>query len=212
MTITLRLEQPSDYLDAEIVAREAFWNLYVPGCNEHYLLHIMRSHADFLPELSMVAVHEQRVVGQIAYTRSRLSSADGATLPAITFGPVSVAPDHQGQGIGARLITQSLATAKQLGHSVVVIFGHPHHYCKHGFASGKDLGISDANGRYPFGMLALELKPGVLNGQIWRFAESSVFGIEDSAADDYDITFALKRKAFQPSQTVFSIATRAFLD
>lgn len=212
MHILIREEQPQDFKAAETVAREAFWNLYVPGCNEHYLLHTMRNHHDFITELSMVAVLDQQIVGQIAYTKSLLSCDGEPQLDSITFGPLSILPAYQGKGIGTRLVQQSLQKAQRLGHSVVVISGYPQHYCKYGFRSGKDLGVSDADGRYPYSLLALELASGALKGKQWRYSESAAYSTDDNEVAVYDRLFDPKQPEYRPSQDVFSITIRAYVE
>jgi putative acetyltransferase len=212
MEITIREEEPSDFREVECVVREAFWNLYVPGCNEHYLLHVMRDHPDFLAELSMVAVHGKRIVGQISHTKSFLTTEGEPKLDSITFGPVSVLPEYQGKGIAYQLIQQSMEKAKRLGYNVIAIGGQPHHYCKHGFRNGKDIGISDSDGKYPYGLLAIELVSGVLKGKIWKYFESEVYSADDKAVEEYDKQFEPKKKEFRPSQEEFSIAIRAYLE
>jgi putative acetyltransferase len=212
MEVVIREEESDDFREVECVVREAFWNLYVPGCNEHYLLHVMRDHPDFLAELSMVAVHSKKIVGQIAYTKSFLTTEGDLKLDSITFGPVSVLPEYQGKGIASQLIEQSMEKAKHLGHTVIAIGGQPHHYCKHGFRNGRDIGISDRDGKYPYGLLAIELVSGVLKGKIWKYFESEVYSADDKAVEEYDKQFEPKKKEFRPSQEEFSIAIRAYLE
>lgn len=210
--IAIRDEKPSDFREVECVVREAFWNLYVPGCNEHYLLHTMRDHPDFLAKLSMVAIHDRRIVGQIAYTKSFLTTEGEPKLDSITFGPVSVLPEYQRKGIASQLIKQSMEKAKRLGHTVIAIRGYPHHYCKHGFRNGKDSGISDSDGKYPYGLLVIELVSGALKGKTWKYFESQVYSPNDKAVEEYDKQFDPKKKEFRPSQEEFSIAIRAYLE
>src|SRR4030043_358548 len=98
MNVTIRNELPADYRRAEEVTREAFWNLYVPGCDEPYMLHVMRSHPDCIPALAFVAIFEETMVGNILYARSHLRDEAGQTLPTLSFGPVSVLPEYQHKG------------------------------------------------------------------------------------------------------------------
>ncbi|HSN76552.1 MAG TPA: N-acetyltransferase [Anaerolineae bacterium] len=211
MEVLIRNEREEDTRAVEEVTREAFWNLYVPGCSEHYIVHTLRRHVDFIPELDFVAVVNGRVVGTIMYTRARLVSEEGESLDIASFGPVSVRPEFQRMGIGSRLIRHSLPAAQKLGFGVVAIYGDPHNYCKHGFRNGKDLGISDGNGDYPHGLLALELAPGLLAGQHWRLQISPAYECSESAVEAFDGGFAPKLKGYQCSQEIFSIAVRSFL-
>lgn len=119
--LQIRNERPEDYRQVEEMTRRAFYNLYVPGCTEHYLVHVMRSHPDFLPQLDLVAELDGRVVGNIMYTKAALTSPDGEERQILTFGPISVLPEYQRMGIGKLLIEESFRRAAQLGYEVVVI-------------------------------------------------------------------------------------------
>jgi len=211
MDIIIRNETEEDHGVVEAVTREAFWNLYVPGCNEHYIVHSMRKHKDFIKELDYVALVNGRIVGNIMYTRASLANEIGESLDIASFGPVSVRPEFQRMGIGSRLIQHSHRAAKNLGFKVIAIYGDPHNYCKHGFKNGKDLNISDSNGDYPYGLLALELEQGVLPGRHWRLQISPVYECSESDVEDFDKRFPPKEKGYQYSQEIFSIAFRSFL-
>jgi putative acetyltransferase len=213
MEILLRNEEERDYRRVEELTREAFWNLYVPGCNEHYLVHVMRSHRDFIGSLDFVAIVDGEIVGNIMYTRSWLADESGARMDILTFGPVSVLPAYQGKGIGSRLITHTLAVARDRGEKAIAIYGHPRNYCRHGFRNGKDLGVSDREGRYPYGLLVLELAEGALKGHAWKYHDSELFhGLGAEDAEAYDGGFPAKEKGYRHTQEEFSIACRAFLE
>ena len=212
MEILIRPEEGRDYRAVEELTRDAFWNLFVPGCDEHYLAHVLRGHPDFLTDLDFVALEDGRIVGSIMYSKSRLVDETGTTMDTLTFGPVCVAPERQRQGLGSALIRHSLDAAKARGHRVVVILGHPRDYCRHGFKSAKDLGVSDAAGRFPFGLLARELKEGALRGHSWRFHPSGAYEIDPAAAAEFDKGFEPREKAFRHTQVEFSIACRAFVE
>ena len=183
----------------------------LPGCSEHYIVHTLREHKDFIRALDYVAIVDGRVVGNIMYTRAGLASEEGKSLDIASFGPLSVHPEFQRMGIGSGLIRYSLPAARRLGFGVVAIYGDPHNYCKHGFKNGKDLDISDSNGDYPYGLLALELERGVLSGQHWRLQISPVYECCENDVEDFDKRFPPKEKGYQCSQEIFSIAVRSFL-
>ena len=119
-TFRIRRETQEDYRRVEELTRRAFWNLYVPGCSEHYLAHILRDHADFIPELDLVAELEGSIIGNIMYTKASLTDEDGTEKPILTFGPISVLPEYQRQGCGKALIEASFRKAAELGYDVVV--------------------------------------------------------------------------------------------
>jgi len=212
MDITIRSEGQEDFRAVEELTREAFWNLYVPGCDEHYLTHLLREHPDFLPELDLVAELHGRIVGNIMYARAWLHADDGRELEIACFGPVCVHPDFQGRGIGRALIERTMDMAAKAGIPGLVILGHPHNYCRHGFKSSRDFHICDGNGEYPFGMLARELADGAFRFERpWKFRCSAAYEVDPAAAAAFDATFPPKEKLYKPSQELYSIATRAYL-
>jgi predicted N-acetyltransferase YhbS len=211
MNIQIRNEQPSDFRKVEELTREAFWNLYVPGCDEHYLVHVLRNHADFIPELDFVAIVDDKIVGNIMYTKAHLLDENNEKMEIISFGPVSVLPEYQRKGIGFALIQHSIKEAIKLGHKAIVIYGTPHNYCKHGFVSSKSLNISDASGKYPYSLLALELEKDILKGHQWKINLSDAYNIDAKEAEKFDALFPKKEKEFKPSQEAFKIEIQAYL-
>jgi predicted N-acetyltransferase YhbS len=211
MNIEIRNETEKDFHEVEELTREAFWNLYLPGCNEHYLVHQMRNHPDFINELDFVAEDNGKIVGNIMYTKARLINEDGQEIEIISFGPLSVLPEYQRKGIGSSLVTHTKNVAYKKGVKGIVIFGDPHNYCKHGFKNGKDLNISDINGEYPYGLLALELEEQAFEGHIWIYKYSDVFTVNEEDAEKFDENFSAKEKGYKYSQDIFSIVFRAYL-
>ena len=211
MPLPLRPETPADHRLVEELTRRAFWNLYFPGCQEHYLAHILRSHPDFLPEYDFVAELDGKLVGSILYTRSWLLDEQGQSMDILTFGPLCVLPEYQRQGIGSALIRHTAQLAAQNGEKAIVIFGDPQNYCKHGFKNGKDLTISDQNGDYPYAMLGLELFPGALNGRAWKYHYSPVYHLDEAAVEAFDQGFEPLEKAHRYTQDIFAINIRAYL-
>ena len=98
MDLIIRNEKINEYRTVEELTRDAFWNLYAPGCNEHFVLHNLRNSADFIPELDFVAEKEGQIVGQIVYNRGVIKDKQGTEKKVIRFGPVSVLPAFQKQG------------------------------------------------------------------------------------------------------------------
>jgi putative acetyltransferase len=216
MNIHIRKEKETDHRLVEELTREAFWNLFVPGCDEHYLVHILRGHPDFIHDLNLVAEHDGQVIGNIMFTRSSVSDGEGNQMDTITFGPVSVLPEFQRKGIGSALISHAIEIAMKNGENAILIYGHPKNYCKHGFRSCRDFQITDPAGRYPFGLLVRELKDGVLDGgkdgKPRKFFPSSVYDVDQEAAKTFDEGFPPKPKESTISQVEFGIAFRAFID
>ena len=204
------LETEKDYRHVEELTREAFWNLYVPGCDEHYLSHILRDHEDFIKELDYVAEIDGVIVGSIMYTHSWLIS-DTETVNVLTFGPLCVHPDYQRKGIGTALIEKTKAIAIEMGIPAIIIYGDPHNYCKHGFKNGIDYQVSTMDGEYPLGLLVLELQQGFFGNKKWKIKQSDVFAFDQSKVEEFDKGFPDKEKKYQYSQEFFKMNIRAFL-
>ena len=203
--ILIRNETPADYAAVETMTRKSFWNLYVPGCNEHYLVHIMRAHPDFLPELDYVMEKEGQIIGNIMYTKAKLIDETGAEKVILTFGPVCIAPENQRKGYGKKLLAYSFEQALALGYEVIVIYGDPGNYVGSGFTSCKKHNVCLPDGQFPSAMLVKELKPHALDGQKWVYRQSPVFEFDEQAAQRYDDTLKPWEKKTQPSQEIFYI-------
>src|SRR5690554_1375159 len=139
--IRIRNEEEADHRIVEEITRKAFWNLYASGCVEHYLVHIMRSHKDFLPELDFVIEVDGQIIGNIMYTKAKLVDEAGEEKKILTFGPVCILPEHQRKGYGKKLIEYSFEKAAALGYDIIVIFGHPGNYVGVGFKSCKKYNV-----------------------------------------------------------------------
>lgn len=203
MTFTIRNEQPEEYHQVEELTREAFWNVYQPGCNEHYLVHTMRDSDAFLPALDLVAVADDKIAGHIMYAKTEILSPAQKRYPVITFGPLSVLPAEQGKGVGTRLIEESRALAAALGHRAIVICGDPAYYARFGFRPAEAYGIRNGEGLYAAALQALELFPGALDGVSGRYLEGAAYQIDPARAEAFDRTFPQKEKRVTPSQARF---------
>lgn len=208
----IRNEIETDYALVEELTRRAFYNVYVPGCFEHYLVHIMRGHEDFIPELDFVAELDGQVIGSIMYTKARLTDEQGTEKEILTFGPLCVAPEYQRKGYGKRLMEHSFREAVKLGYEAVVIFGSPVNYVSSGFKSCKKYNVCVEGGKYPAAMLVKELIPGVLDGRKWIYHDSPVMAVDEEAAQRYDDSLEKLEKKYQPSQDEFYIMSQAFLE
>ena len=213
LAIQIRHEKKDDHLPVEVLTREAFWNLYRPGCDEHYIAHMIRGHEDFLEDLTFVAEVDGQIVGSIMYARSWVINELGEKFDTATFGPLCVHPSWQRRGIGSALIEHSRDVAAQKGYPAILILGDPHNYVKHGFKTGKDMRVSSLDGRYPLGLLVLELRPGFFaSSQEWKLQTSEVYEFEAAQADAFDARFPSKEKRHQYSQDLFSMLVRAVVE
>ena len=206
--IIIRNETEKDYRAVEELTRDAFWNVYKPGADEHYFVHMMRNHPDFIPELAFVLEKDGEIIGNIMYTKAWLEDEDGNRKEILSFGPLCVAPEYQRQKLGKMLIEHSFEAARKMGCDACVIFGNPGNYVSRGFVSCKKKDVSFViPGNYPTALLVCELVPGVLDGKKWMYIASAAADCcEDTAAvEAFDATFPPKEKKWAPSQEEFYI-------
>lgn len=198
--IIIREERESDWFESEYVTKKAFWNLHVPGCNEHYLVHLLRASEDYVPELTRVAEIDGKVVGLIMYAKSRV--IDGETShEVLTFGPLCVDPAFQKQGIGGRLLDATMAMARARGHRAIIIYGEPEYYPRFGFKTCDHFGITTHEGKNFDAFMAFELVPGALGGIKGKFYEAQVYeDCNSDLADEYDKKFPYMKKEKLPGQ------------
>ncbi|MCL2721405.1 MAG: N-acetyltransferase [Treponema sp.] len=203
MEITLRLEEEKDYRIVENLTREAFWNNHVPGCDEHLLIHNLRKSNEFIKELDFVAIHEDKIVGNIVYVKSKVKKEE-VENSVITFGPVSVLPDYQNKGIGSKLINHTVKLAKETGYNGIIIYGDPVYYKRFGFIESKNFNITNKEKKFPVALLVLELYPGALNGIEGIFDEGKVYEVDKNEAEEFDKLFPKKEKGYSKTQDRFN--------
>lgn len=206
MKLTIRNEVSSEYRKVEELAREAFWNLYHPGCEEHYVVHKMRTHPDFIEELTFVIEVDGCIEGAIFYTRSKVIMGTGTPFETISFGPVFISPQYHRKGLGKHLITHSIDKAKAMGFKAILTLGYPYHYKPYGFLGGRAYGIAMEDGKYYTGLLALPLHQDALRGVSGKAVFSDVFDVSEEEVEAFDKTFPFKEKNYQKSQTEYEIA------
>jgi len=205
INLIIRNEKEKDYRNVEQLIREAFWDLYVPGCSEHFVLHNLRNSNDFIPELDFVAEKEGQIVGQIAYSRGIIKCKQGEEKEVISFGPVSVLPAFQKQGIGSALIIHTINCAKDKGYPAICIYGDPRYYSRFGFRCAEKYEIKTADDKFAVALLVLELKQGVLNNMPGKFIESTAFAVDENQFAQYDASFPFKEKPENDSQREFKL-------
>ena len=137
----IRRETESERREVENLTREAFWNVYRPGCTEHYVLHCFRDRSDFVPELDLVMEKDGRLIGHVMYVRSHIDADDGRSVPIMTFGPISIAPEYKRRGYGSVLLRRSMDMAREMGAGALAITGNICFYGKSGFVVASTLGI-----------------------------------------------------------------------
>ncbi len=197
---TIRREEAADYAAIENLVREAFWNVYQPGCSEHYILHCFRGAADFVPELDLVMEKGGEIFGQIMYVRAEIELDGGGKIPIMTFGPMSIAKKFQRQGYGLKLLIESMERAKKMGVGALAITGNIDFYGKAGFVIAKSRNIFYADEPEADYFLIKELAPDFLNGVTGIFHTPEGYFVEAAAVDEFDKKFPAKQKLKLPSQ------------
>ena len=199
----IRLEKEEDYASTENLVREAFWNVYRPGCCEHYVLHELRSYPDFVRELDLVMTESGRLIGQTVSVKAVIHSDDGRGIPVLTMGPVCIAPDLQRKSLGKRLVTSSLDKARELGFGAVLLEGNIGFYGKCGFDYAGRYGIRYhglPDGADSSFFLCTELIPGYLDGITGTYETPAAYYADDGAVERFDRAFPQKIKLKLPGQ------------
>ena len=199
----IRPETKGDAATTENITREAFWNVYQPGCDEHYILHRYRGLPEYIPELSLVLEENGEILAHIMYSHAQVVTTEGKSVPVVLFGPVSVRPDKQKMGYGSALIRESLVRAKTMGFGAVVITGSAEYYSRFGFGSAQSFGVyygEISDEPTPF-FMALELKPGYLDGVRGVYSDPPGYLVDDAdALAAFDAQFPKKEKLKLPGQ------------
>lgn len=201
--IIIHLEEKSDYRAVENLTREAFWNVYRPGCMEHYVLHCYRNDPAFVPELDFVMELDGELIGQVIYVRSEINCDDGRKIPIMTFGPISIAPAFKRQGYGKLLLDYSMNQAEKLGAGALAITGNIDFYGKSGFVPAKTKEIRYADDPEADYFLIKELKQGFLNGISGTYKDPEGYFVcekNPEAFEKYEATFPAKQKLKLPGQ------------
>lgn len=202
--LIIREETPGDHRAVEEMTREAFWNKYAPGCNEHYLVHLLRQDPGFRPWHSLVAEYHGHVIGHALLSPSEIELDAGGSLPVLTLGPLTVLPAVIRRGIGGSLMRGAIKLAHEHEACAILLTGDPAYYHRFGFVSASLLGIRlhgiPDEGEAAF-FMALPLYPGALDGKrgVCRF--SPLFDVEEGPDfQAYDNGFPQREKLLLPGQ------------
>ena len=209
--MTIRLEQTKDFREIENLTREAFWNVYRPGCTEHYVLNQYRTNPDFIPELDFVMEEGDKIIGHVMFSKAEIMLDDGTPYPSWTFGPISIHPDYKRKGYGLKLLQYALEKAKEMGIGLLQMEGNIEFYKHAGFDLAKKMKIhyhaEPRDAEVPY-FLAQELIPGWLksNGitEATYQPPKGYFVADENpeAFEAYEATFPPKVKLRLPGQLV----------
>ena len=203
---SIRVEEERDYSTVESLVRESFWNVYRPGCTEHYVLHHLRSNPDFIPELAFVMEGDGKIIGQNVFVKAQITKSNGTAFPILTMGPICIANEYKRKGYGKILLDYSLEKAKSLGYGAVCFEGNIDFYGKSGFDFASKFGIKYHG--LPEGMeadffLCKELKPGYLDRITGIYATPKPYFVAEENPEDFeafDAQFPAKQKLKLPGQ------------
>ena len=201
--IIIRPERPGEYRDVENLVRESFWNVYRPGCSEHYVIHVLRDDPAFVKELDLVMELDGRLIGQNMFMKTVIEADDGRSIPVLTMGPICITPELKRKGYGKKLLDYSLEKATELGFGAVLFEGNIGFYGHSGFTYARNFSI-----RYhdlPEGtddsfFLCRELIPGYLDGITGVYQTPQGYYVDDAEVEAFDKGFPPREKLKLPGQ------------
>ena len=199
----IRLENNNEHREVENLVRESFWNVYRPGCTEHYVLHQLRNDPAFVHELDFVMEKDGKLIGQNMFMRAFITADDGRNIPIMTMGPICISPEFKRKGYGKKLLDYSLEKAAELGAGALCFEGNIDFYGKSGFTYAREFGI-----RYhglPEGaddsfFLCKELKTGYLDDITGVYAPPQGYFVDEAETEEFDRLFPPKEKLKLPGQ------------
>ena len=195
--IIIRLESKDDYRAVEHLVREAFWNVYRPGCSEHYVIHVLRDDPAFVRGLDFVMELDGRLIGQNMFMETVIEADDGRIIPVLTMGPICITPELKRRGFGKMLLDRSLDKAAELGYGAVLFEGNIGFYGKSGFGYSRSFGIryhdmpEDSDQSF---FLCKELKAGYLDGITGVYQTPQGYYVSDAEVEEFDKGFPPKLK------------------
>ncbi len=201
--VTIRLENKEEYREVENLIRESFWNVYRPGCSEHYVIHVLRDDPAFVKELDLVMEQDGRLIGQNMFMKALIDSDDGGHVDVLAMGPICITPDLKRRGYGKLLLDYSLEKAEEMGFGAVLFEGNIDFYGKSGFDYARNFGIryhdlpEDADDSF---FLCKELIPGYLAGVTGVYQTPHGYYVDDKDVEEFDGSFPAKEKLKLPGQ------------
>ena len=201
--LNIRNEKKEDYRAVENLIRESFWNVYRPGCLEHYVIHKLRDDAAFIPELSFVMELDGKLIGQNVFMKAIIKADDGRDIPIMTMGPICIANELKRKGFGKILLDYSLEKAKEFGCKAICFEGNIDFYGKSGFEFASNFGIRYhglPEGEDASFFLCKELEEGYLDGITGEYATPQGYFVDEDEAEMFDKNFPPKEKLKLPCQ------------
>lgn len=199
----IRLERKDEQRQVESLVREAFWNVYRPGCLEHYVLNQLRNDEAFVKELDFVMEKDGELIGQNMFIMAVIKADDGRDIPIMTMGPICITPRLKRQGYGKILLDYSLEKARELGCGAVCFEGNIDFYSKCGFTYASEFGIRYhglSEGEDASFFLCIELIDGYLDAVTGEYSTPKGYFVDEAEAEEFDKQFPYKEKLKLPGQ------------
>ena len=199
----IRPEKQEDYREVENLIRESFWNIYRPGCSEHYVIHVLRNDPAFVQELDFVMEQDGKIIGQNMFMKTIINADDGRVIPVLTMGPICIIPELKRHGYGKKLLDYCLDKAAELGFGAVLFEGNIDFYSKCGFDYARNFNIryhdlpEEADSSF---FLCRELITGYLDGISGVYQTPAGYYVSDSDVEEFDKEFPPKEKLKLPGQ------------
>lgn len=199
----IRLEREEEYREVENLIRESFWNVYHPGCSEHYVMHLLRDDPAFVKELDFVMLKDGEIIGQNMFMKTVIEADDGRIIPILTMGPICITPKLKRKGYGKKLLDYCLCKATEMGFGAVLFEGNIRFYGNCGFDYASKFGIryhdlsEDADASF---FLCRELIPGYLDGITGVYQTPQGYYVDAAEVEEFDKGFPPKIKLKLPGQ------------
>ncbi|MCG8698078.1 MAG: N-acetyltransferase [Bacteroidales bacterium] len=194
MDLRFRQTYTNEFYQTEFLTRETFWNLYNPGCTEHFILHNLRQSDAYIKQLDLVVLQEDNIVGHIISTRAKVVDNEGTSHEALCVGPFAIDSKFQSKGIGTQLMNYLIKESKKLGFKGIVLFGNPHYYSRFGFKNAKEYHIATKDGMNFDAFMVLELQEKGLTHAQGKFFEDKAFEVDEDQLIIFDKQFPSKVK------------------
>lgn len=194
MEVAIKTTEPQEFLETEDLTREVFWNLYMSGCEEHFLLNRIRKSDSYVKDLDLVALYHNKIIGHIISSKSWIIDTRESMFEILVVGPISVENQFQRQGVGTRLMNYSIAEAKRCGFKGMILFGSPDYYHRFGFKNAKKFNVTTKDSQNFEEFMALEFSKDCLQGIRGKFFENDAYTIKKEDVEIFDKKFPPKVK------------------
>jgi len=200
METLIQVAAQKDFKITENITRETFWNLYKPGCNEHLVLNKLRNSKSYIRELDLIAVFENEIIGHIISTKAKVVDLLNNEHEILCVGPITVLLDFQKNGIGSKLINESIKVAKKIGYPGMILFGNPEYYHRFGFVNAEKYRITTKDNQNFEPFMALEIQKKGLTNVNGKFFEDKSFSIDEDELIEFEMQFPYKEKTVTETQ------------